>query len=170
MDSIFAQRFKFFYVVFIANLSEKEEHEEITRIYERANHNRRLAEDSALDYLLKSDFGDTIDKNTTFSRDHEIKLKHILDELKNEKLMIQSSIAEIEPFIPESDKNKNSKNTFKENSGLNIENIVFLQDFIDMKVIIDYKHHYNVYCIAVFDIFILMSGTKRKFKIAIAFI
>ncbi len=152
-----------FYLCFLAKLSEKEEHEEITRIYERANHNRRLAEDSALDYLLKncSDFGDTIDKNNTFSRDHEIKLKYILDELKNEKLMIQSSIAEIEPFIPDSDKNKNSKNTFKENSGLNIENIVFLQDFIDMKVIVDYRHHYNDYYIAVFDIFLIFNVRNK---------
>jgi len=118
-------------------MSEKEEHEEIKMIYERATDNRKHAEELALSYLLKNSnhFDDTVREKNAFSRDHQIILEDILRKFIHEKSVVRTSIAEIEPFIIDLDKHKKPANTIAQNSALNIENIVLIQDFMTLKVI-----------------------------------
>ena len=116
------------------DLSESEEKEEVMRIYELATHKRKVAEESALDYLTKNCTEFDL-SGETFSREHENKLRDILNQLKEEKSIVRNSVTKLEPFVEDSDNQLNPiPDSTNPNPNLNIESIVLMQDLVAIKV------------------------------------
>ncbi|CAG2101084.1 unnamed protein product [Medioppia subpectinata] len=97
------------------NTSEEEEREEVMRIYEMANHRRKVAEELALDYLTKycPEF-----------------------DMKTNNTVVKNSITRIEPFIIDSDKDIEYMNESEKcclNSVMDVEDMVALQDLVSIK-------------------------------------
>ena len=104
-------------------------------IHELAAHNRQLAEESALNYLKQNCPEIELKTNTVFSREHENKLRDILNNLKEEKSVVRNSVTKLDPFIEDSENRLNSCSDSTTNiTNLNIEAIVLMQDLVAIKV------------------------------------
>lgn len=121
----------------LANQSEEEEKEEIAILYKRTAENRKIAENNAMQFLIKkcSQFDGAVGGKLAFSREDEYKLRDFLDSCKREKNLVRKSIVEIEPIDHHTETQRCVSDTNKRlNFNVDLENAVLLQDLMTIKV------------------------------------